>query len=132
MLSGKGYSPFKSKKCAATGKICMCSLCGILGGNEHWADAVARPGVFTRNGDRIDRRRERMNRVRIACQVLEPFGMTLSDWQGASFLLSTKTGKTEIIDDLGHLWPAAERLARRACDPLSLLVIEAMEKRHGG
>ena len=24
----------------------MCSLCGVLGGNEHWADAVARPGVY--------------------------------------------------------------------------------------
>ncbi len=37
----------------------MCSLCGVLGGNEHWTDAVARPGVFTRNVERIDRRRER-------------------------------------------------------------------------
>ncbi|MDQ0472174.1 hypothetical protein [Labrys wisconsinensis] len=109
----------------------MCSLCGVLGGNEHWADAVARPGVFTRNGDPLERRRERMNRVRIAREVLEPFGLTLSDWQGASFLLSTRTGKTEIIDDLGHLWPAAERLIGRACDPLALPVIEAMERRHG-
>ena len=109
----------------------MCSLCGVLGGNEHWADAVARPGVFTRNTDRIDRRRERMNRVRIANQVLQPFGMTLSDWQGASFLLSTRTGKTEIIEDLGHLWPTAERLCGRSCDPLDETVIEAMEAHHG-
>ena len=109
----------------------MCSLCGVLGGNEHWADAVARPGVFTRNTDRIDRRRERMNRVRIANQVLQPFGMTLSDWQGVSFLLSTRTGKTEIIEDLGHLWPTAERLGGRLCDPLDATVIEAMEARHG-
>ena len=39
----------------------MCSLCGVLGGNEHWADAVARPGVYTRNASAIERRRERMN-----------------------------------------------------------------------
>ena len=109
----------------------MCSLCGVLGGNEHWADAVARPGVFTRNTDRIDRRRERMNRVRVANKVLQPFGMTLSDWQGASFLLSTRTGKTEIIEDLGHLWPTAERLGGRPCDPLDEAVIAAVEARHG-
>jgi hypothetical protein len=109
----------------------MCSLCGVLGGNEHWADAVARPGVFTRNADPIGRRLERMKRVRLANQVLAPFALSLSDWQGASFLLSTRTGKTEVIEDLGHLWPTAERLIGRACDPLELAVIEAMEKHHG-
>jgi hypothetical protein len=109
----------------------MCSLCGVLGGNEHWADAIARPGVYSRTGTSVDRRRERMNRVRIANRVLAPFAMTLSDWQGTSFLLSTRTGKTEIIDDLGHLWPTAERLAGRACDPLAPDVIAAMEATHG-
>jgi hypothetical protein len=109
----------------------MCSLCGVLGGNEHWSDAVARPGVYTRNADPVDRRRERKNRVRIANQVLARFDMSLADWQGTSFLLSTRTGKTEIIADLGHLWPAAERLAGRVCDPLALPVIERLERRHG-
>jgi hypothetical protein len=35
----------------------MCSLCGVLGGNEHWADAVARDDVYTRTTDSIARRR---------------------------------------------------------------------------
>jgi hypothetical protein len=105
----------------------MCSLCGILGANEHWADAVARPGVYTRNVERIDRRRERANRVRVANRVLSAFGMTMSDWQGASFILSTRTGKTEIIEDLGHLWPAAESLSGRLCDPLDPGLLERME-----
>ena len=109
----------------------MCSLCGVLGGNEHWAEAVARPGVYTRNVDIIERRRERRNRMRIANAILAQFGMTLSDWQGSSFLLSTRTGKTEIIADLGHLWPAAERLSGRVCDPLALPVIERLERRNG-
>jgi hypothetical protein len=107
----------------------MCALCGVLGGNEHWADAVARPGVFTRNADRVDRRLARASRVHLANDVLSAFGLTLSDWQGASYLLSTRTGKTEIVEDLGHLWPTAERLSGRMCDPLALPVIEAMEKR---
>ena len=109
----------------------MCSLCGVLGGNEHWADTVARPGVYTRNASAIERRRERVNRVRIANRVLAQFGMTISDWQGTAFLLSTRTGKTEIIADLGHLWPSAEKLAGRVCDPLATPLIESLERRHG-
>jgi hypothetical protein len=109
----------------------MCSLCGVLGSYEHWTDAAARPGVYTRNTDPIDRRRERRHRVRIANQVLAQFGLAVADWQGTAFVLSTGTGKTGIIADLGHLWPAAERLAGRVCDPLALPVIERIEQRRG-
>ena len=76
----------------------MCSLCGVLGSNENWTDAVARPGVYTRNVSPIERRRERAHRVRIANLVLARFGLVLSDWQGTSFLLSTRTGASKIID----------------------------------
>src|SRR4051812_7191457 len=100
----------------------MCQLCGVLGGNAHWADAVSRPGTYTRNASPIERRRERTRRVRVANRILTRFGMSLVDWQGTAFLLSTRTGKTEIIGDLGHLWPAAERLSGRVCDPLALPV----------
>lgn len=110
----------------------MCSLCGILGGNEHWADAVARPGVYTRAANGIDRRRERARRVVIANRILGHFALTISDWQGTKYLLSTRTGKTEIIDDLGHLWPAAERLAGRPIDPLDSLLISRMEAESRG
>jgi len=50
----------------------------------------------------------------------------MSDWQSASFLLSTLTGKSEIVEDLGHLWPAAERLSGRRCDPLDLDFLKAL------
>lgn len=105
----------------------MCSLCGVLGGNEHWTDAVVRPGVFTRNVGSVDRRRERARRVAAANRMLAAFGMSLSDWQGASFVLATRTGKSEMIEDLGHLWPAAERLSGRICDPLDPGLIARME-----
>ena len=104
----------------------MCSLCGVLGGNEHWTDAVARPGVYTRNIDAVARRRERASRVRIANRVLRPFRLPLSDWQGSAFLLSTLTGKTEIVEDLAHLWMAAERLTGAPCDPLSSTLLDAL------
>lgn len=110
----------------------MCSLCGILGGNEHWADAVARPGIYTRNAERIDRRRERANRVSAANRVLACFGLSLSDWQGSSYVVASRTGKNEMIEDLGHLWPAAEKMTGRLCDPLDPLLIARMETMRDG
>src|SRR5271157_3860366 len=90
----------------------MCALCGVLGGSDHWTDAIARPGVFSRNTDAASRHRERMHRVAAANRILKHYGMTLADWQGASYVLSTATGKTEIVDNLSHLWATAEGLFR--------------------
>ena len=109
----------------------MCALCGVLGGSEHWTDAVARPGVFTRNTDAASRRRERLNRVAAANRVLKHYRMTLADWQGSAFVLSTATGKTEIVDNIAHLWTAAERLLGKPCDPLDAELIAAMEREIG-
>ena len=109
----------------------MCALCGVLGGTEHWTDAVARPGVFTRNTDAASRRRERMKRVAAANRVLSYYQMTLADWQGSAFVLSTATGKTEIVDNLAHLWMTAERLLGQPCDPLDEELIGLMERELG-
>jgi len=54
-------------------------------------------------------------------------GVTVADWQGSAFVLSTATGKTEIVDNLVHLWIAAERLLGRPCDPLDAALIALME-----
>jgi hypothetical protein len=105
----------------------MCALCGVLGGLEHWTDAVARPGIFTRNTDPAARRRERMRRVAAANRVLAYYRMDLADWQGSAFVLSTATGKTQIVDTLAHLWAAAERLLGRPCDPLDPELIAQLE-----
>lgn len=109
----------------------MCALCGVLGGLDHWTDAAQRPGVFTRNVDALQRRRERMNRVACAQRVLAHYGLTLSDWQGTSFVLSTMTGKTELVDHLTHLWAAAEKLVGRPCDPLDPALLQRLEAASG-
>lgn len=105
----------------------MCALCGVLGGAGHWTDAAARPGVFGRNTDPVQRRRERHDRVTAASRVLRHYGLTLSDWQSSSYVLSTATGKTELVDGLGHLWAAAEKLLGRPCDPLDPALIRRLE-----
>lgn len=96
----------------------MCSLCGILGVETHWTDAVARSGVYSRNDESRSRRLERAKRIRLANAVLGAYRLTLSDFQGRSYLLATATGKTEIIETLAHLWPTAEKLSGRLFDPL--------------
>lgn len=96
----------------------MCSLCGVLGVEDHWSDAVARPGVFSRNGEVRERRLERARRVEAANAVLRAYRLSLSDWQGRAYLLSTATGKTEVVENLAHLWPTAEKLCGRLFDPL--------------
>lgn len=109
----------------------MCALCGVIGGNPHWTDGSPRPGAYHRAATTPERRRERQERVRLANRVLRPFGMTLADWQGSAFLLSTATGKSEVVEDLSHLWAVAERLSGRACDPLAPATIEFLERAHG-
>ena len=104
----------------------MCALCGVLGSGD-WTDEAARPGIFTRNVDSLQRRRERINRVACAQRVLGFYGLTLSDWQASSFVLSTLTGKSCLVDTLTHLWPAAEKLAGRPCDPLDPALVERLE-----
>lgn len=108
----------------------MCALCGVLGGADHWTDAVPRPGVFTRNTDTLQRRRERGRRVVAANRILGIYGMSIADWQGASFVLSTATGKNEIIDNLAHLWATAEKLVGRPCDPLDPALLRRLEAAH--
>ncbi|MET7242834.1 hypothetical protein ABZT49_05655 [Methylobacterium sp. EM32] len=105
----------------------MCALCGVLGGAEHWADAHARPGAFTRNTSPLARRRERARRVAEANRILALFGLKLSDWQGTAFRLATRTGKVELVGDLGHLWAAAERLLGRPLDPLDPALLARLE-----
>ena len=109
----------------------MCALCGVLGSAAHWTDAAARQGVFTRNVDSLERRRERARRTAAVQPILAFYGLTLSDWQGTSYVLSTATGKTEIVDNLTHLWAAAEKLIGRPCDPLDPALVRRLEAANG-
>ena len=109
----------------------MCALCGSLGAPDHWTDAHARPGVFSRNSSALERRRDRTRRVQAANTVLKHFGMALADWQGASFVLSTATGKSAMVDSLATLWPQAEALCGRACDPFDPALLERLENPRG-
>ena len=114
----------------------MCGLCGILEGERHWTERAASPAIFGPAGSgadghgaggggaaadgqpRMTAARERQERVRLVNRVLGPLGLGLAEWAPASYVLRTKTGRSEMVSTLGDLWPAAERLLGRPCDPL--------------
>jgi hypothetical protein len=94
----------------------MCGLCGVFGVAEHWTDGSA--------GSRVDSQ----HRVAVGNDVVGVFGLRLAEWSGR-YTLTGPTGGSAVVDNFGDLWPAAERIAGRQCDPLDLKVITEVEKR---
>ncbi|MCB8881289.1 hypothetical protein ACELLULO517_13660 [Acidisoma cellulosilytica] len=101
----------------------MCGLCGIVGNAPHWSEGVPAPSL----PDTPARRRERQERVRGLNRVLSPFGLTAADWQAHAYVIATRTGRSEIVDNTAHLWPAAARLCGKPCDPLDPKLIARLE-----
>ena len=103
----------------------MCVLCGQdFVAQVHWTDRhledrarAAAPG-----SDPVayqgDRRRDRAHRVVLTNEILRHYGLKLDDWAGSKYVIRDGKGRSEIVQDLGSLWPAAEKLAGRALDPL--------------
>jgi hypothetical protein len=105
----------------------MCSLCGMLGAPDHWTESAGSPSVFAGREAVHTRQRERQARTRLINTVLAHYGLNLRDWSGSAYLLSNRTGRTVIVNDLAQLWAAAERMIGRECDPLDDGLVRALE-----
>lgn len=103
----------------------MCGLCGVLGTEDHWTEAHG--GAFGNRTLHQTRRQERLHRVALVNKILARYGLKLSEWQGSSYVLKTRTGRSEIVPHLAAVWPLAEALAGRPCDPLDPEIVAAME-----
>jgi hypothetical protein len=105
----------------------MCVLCGGYVMQVHWTDRKIdnQEGIMTVTAGQNQRTRlrERHSRIRLANKILSHYGMQLSDWTGTKYILKDKKGRTEIVQDLGSLWAAAQKLAGRPIDPLNLSLI---------
>ncbi|MFE1597527.1 hypothetical protein [Methylobacterium sp. ID0610] len=73
---------------------------------------------------------ERRARAAAANRVLGLYGLRLTAWADR-FTLASRTGRTAMVAHFGDLWPAAERLAGRPCDPLDPAVIARLEGPEG-
>lgn len=108
----------------------MCVLCGEFVAQPHWTDrhieddarsSGAETGDYHRN-----RQRDRYYRAKLANEVLQHYGLKLEDWSSSKYLLRDYTGRTELIQDLGSMWPVAARLAGKIPDPLDPSLQESM------
>ena len=109
----------------------MCALCGVFGGKGHWSDSASAPAAFAGRAEPQTRLRERQARTRILNAVLKHQGIVVRDWSGNAYLLTSLTGRTAIVDTIGELWSAAERLSGRTCDPLDERYLGALANREG-
>jgi hypothetical protein len=105
----------------------MCGLCGVLGAEGHWTDAAGPDPPPGGAPSGRPPRQERLYRVALANRVLAHYGLTLADWAGTSYVLRGRTGQSEIVPHLAALWPVAERIAGRRCDPLDPALMTALE-----
>lgn len=101
----------------------MCSLCGALMTDEHWAERTDEGTALS--GARVEddarrraRRRERTRRVRLVNRILAHHHLTLQDWDGRLYLLRDAKGRSATVPDLGSLWTAAAGLSGHSLDPL--------------
>ncbi len=108
----------------------MCVLCGEFVAGAHWTDghledATRSPDARTGDYDR-ERRRERIRRAELANKVLRLYGLRVSDWNGGKYVLRDLKGRSELVGDLGALWPAAAKIIGRTPDPLDPTLLEAL------
>lgn len=112
----------------------MCVLCGEFVAQPHWSDrhvedrareSEANAGGFDYQRER---RRDRVRRASLANRVLAHYGLKVRDWDGSKYLLSDGKGRSELVQDLGSLWPAATKLAGRAPDPLDPALLAALSR----
>jgi len=96
----------------------MCSLCGILGGKGHWSDVAAAPGAFAGRSEPQTRLAERQARTRLLNAVLRRHGIFVKDWSGNGYLLTSRTGRTALVETIAEIWKAAEAISGSVCDPL--------------
>ena len=94
----------------------MCGACGILGGGPDWLDRVDNPsGVPHQAGLTLGAERQR--RVALVNLLLRSRALGLREY-GRRLIVASPTGRTEIVDDLRHVWMQADTMVDGGIDPL--------------
>lgn len=109
----------------------MCVLCSQTWVEAHWTDRnpeAGQPVVAAMAGSDRERQRRRdwQHRAQIVNCILGYYGLRLDSWQNRHYVLSDRKGRSEMVTDLGALWPAAAQLLGRPLDPLDPLFLEAL------
>lgn len=105
----------------------MCGLCGALASGEYWTDASGRP-EFEAAGRKVVRRNERSQRVALVNAVLKPYGVSIRDWGGNSYVLRGARGSARNVYNLAGVWSVADELADGIIDLLSDALLRELER----
>ena len=107
----------------------MCSLCDGLQPERHWTDRLE--GADADAEAAAAWRQSRQRQVVLANRILGQHGLEVRDWNAHSFVLSNRTGQSELVPQLAAMWSAAERLGRCRCDPLDPALLARLEREEG-
>lgn len=105
----------------------MCGACGVLGGGPEWLDRAGNPDGIGAEGT-VTRMAERQKRLQLVNRLLAPTGAKLRDFN-VKLLLQGPTGQTKLVDDLTHVWLAADAIGLRPVDPLDDVFIDSVKGR---
>jgi hypothetical protein len=112
----------------------MCVLCGEFVMQVHWTDrqfdGKENDTVVVGDKQLRSRQRDRNHRVDLANQILQHYGLKIDDWHGSKYVLRDRKGSSEVVHDLGVLWPAAEKLLKQKLDPLDPYLINTLLRFH--
>jgi hypothetical protein len=114
----------------------MCVLCIQLWVEEHWAEASDDAGegsdvvaLETHARQRGQRLRDRAERSRLFARILRPFGLTLQDWEGSSYILRDAKGVAAVVPNLALVWQEVERMLGYPLDPLDPELLDTLARR---
>ena len=106
----------------------MCVLCGDLVGDPHWTERSVQGGQIGSFAGESNRRQARFRRTRILNRVLRANNVSVhEDLSGTNYVLGNGKGSQEVVQHLGQVWPAADKLAGRRLDPLDDGLLSALE-----
>src|SRR5207245_6999437 len=94
----------------------MCAFCGALVQERHWADGPERRDPEAEEA--ASWRQRRQAQVALVNRILCQYGLEVRDWNGHLFVLSNRTGQSEVVTHLATLWRTDECLWTTHCAPL--------------
>src|SRR2546427_11731375 len=96
----------------------MCTLCGGVEQARHWTDRLQ--GTASSEAEEPAAWRQgRQLQIALANRILSQHGLAVRDWDAHTFVLSNRTGQSELVSRLAAVWGPAERRGRCRCAPLN-------------
>jgi len=97
---------------------------------RHWTDRLE--GTASSEAEEPAAWRQgRQLQIALANRILSQHGLAVRDWDAHTFVLSNRTGQSELVSRLAAVWSTAERLGRCRCDPLNPVLLSRLEGEEG-